>query len=116
MTTIKTNDTNTIYELPYDVTAEIMGALYNEPTDEDTLDGIDARFDTTDEVVWIAKLYAVMEEIDSALADADEQTTEAVNELYGTSDWEDVQRGQCEILGLDYDGICDEVNVEDYAC
>ncbi len=115
-TIIKSIETGKTYELPYDVTLEIMGALYNEPSDDDQLDGIDACFDTTEEIAWIAKFYAAMEEIDSALADADEDTAEAVNDLYGMSDWDDVQRAQCELLDLDYDEIAESADVEDYEC
>ncbi len=116
MTTIKSIATGTIYELPYEVTAEIMGACYVAPTREDMLEGIDANMANENEVAWFARFYAVQESIDSALADANEDTRDEVRDLDGTSDWEDVQRNQCELLGIDYDEITSEVSIEDYAC
>ncbi len=114
MTTIKSIASGTIYELPYEMTAEVMGACYVAPTREDMLNGIDARMESEDEIIWFAKFYEVMCAIDST--DASDELREEVRDLDGMSDWEDVQRDQCELLGLDYDAICDGINIEDYAC
>lgn len=115
MTSIKAQDTGIIYELPFDIAIEIMGELYHEPDENDRLDAVDAVFDNTDEIIWIAKLYTVMDEINSALCTASDETAEEVQELYHWSDWEDVQRSQCGVLGIDYDAITDEIDIEDYA-
>ncbi len=117
MTTIKSVATGTIYKLPYEITYEVMGDCYIKTTDEDNLDGIDARMENEDEILWFARLYEVMERIDNATSEASDEIVMAVNDAQYLGDWEDIQRAQCEILGLDYKAICAEVDLEEYeAC
>lgn len=115
MTTIKSNATGTIYELPYEIAYEVMGDCYIEPSHEDKIDGIDACMENEEEIAWFARIYEAMEQIESAAKNASEEVRESVAEahqLYG--DWEDIQRNQCELLGLDLNAIYASVDIMDY--